>query len=376
MILQFTRPLEMSGLYIVYSKAGALVEKPGLFGTSHLMEHLVCHTVDVMEDRARMGGLFKNAFTYGDFVVFALSGLSSRLEPLAREYVGRLTGYGLYPGADGITVAQFENEKRTVMQEYKDAFAEIAHGHALNCLRKTYGLYHAIGLEDDIRRFSYDEFQDTYDKVFRHPAMIIYTGPRNIDLPDVECSTGDAIPGVPLEFNENRECPLETVASSERHPVECIGKVPCPVEDSLPLKFAIDMLTSGLQSPLYQEIRETRGLSYYSFGGVDRFGKLAIPSFDACTDDKGLNQLLDIYTNVFGHLEQYLTKERFEIVRSTFESRKEQYDVLRYDEYYDVITDRLGYCGSLAGLERVTYDKVIEVANKYIHRDMMYFYVG
>ena len=376
MVLQFNRPLEMSGLYVIYANAGAYVEKTGTYGTSHLMEHMVHHLVDCMEDRMHRDGIYMNAFTWCDHVVFMIRGLSSRMEKVVPEYISRLTGINGYSGIDEVSTRQFDNEKNTVMNEYNDSFSSFKEGNSFNAMRKAYGLYGPIGRADDINAFTYEDFRDTYERIFRHPSMVVYVGPRNISIPEPECSP---LPGNierPLVFDDNRKCVLEPVSNNGRRPIDCIGKVPCPVKDSLALDIAIDMLTDGLRSPLYQELREKRGLTYYSCGYQDKFGTVAIPSFWSCTDEAGLNQVMGIYSDVFSHLDKYLSKARYDIVYGSYKARKEQDDILLYEDYSDIMRDTFGWCGSLRGLSDITYEGVLEVANNYISLDKMFFFAG
>ena len=44
-------PLGMAGLYISYGHVGAVSEKAGKYGTSHLMEHMICKNTDDMRDK-------------------------------------------------------------------------------------------------------------------------------------------------------------------------------------------------------------------------------------------------------------------------------------------------------------------------------------
>ena len=56
-------PLGMAGLYISYGHVGAVSEKAGKYGTSHLMEHMICKNTDDMRDRLQANGIYANAFT-------------------------------------------------------------------------------------------------------------------------------------------------------------------------------------------------------------------------------------------------------------------------------------------------------------------------
>ena len=95
MIKTIKNPLKMSGLFVCYGNAGAVMESKGMYGTSHLMEHMVCKTTDHMRSRFLENCICDNAFTGDEYVVFFMTGLTSRMKPLVKEYlrsINRLAG--------------------------------------------------------------------------------------------------------------------------------------------------------------------------------------------------------------------------------------------------------------------------------------------
>jgi len=355
-------PLAMSGVYVIYGNAGGLYEKEGEYGTSHLMEHMVCHNYDDLRDTFQENGIQANAYTGFDLVVFHITGLTSRVEPLAKEFVSRITG-GM---RDSITEEMFENEKRTVLQEYGDTFADPIICGMLNGIRKIYGVYGPIGRRNDIEKFTFDDCKRVYEEKFRKPNLIVYVGPTGINFTGISFATEPGKVMSPPVFREDREIELETNPGVDRTFLNCFSNMVCAKEDSMALKIACRMLSSGLNSPLYQEIREKRGLSYYSMGDIERMGSVVVPIFCASTDTKRAGELVSVYDMVFGDLDRYLTEERFNLCMNFAKITKEKNTVLRYEYYDDLVVRALGYALDDTELETLTLDRVKEVAFRYL----------
>lgn len=353
--------LPMSGLYIIYGQAGAIYDGPGKYGTSHLMEHLICHTFDDLRDTFQANSINHNAYTSNELVVVHFTGLTSRLEPLAKEIVAKLCG-----GVDVVTEEMFENEKRIVLQEYGDAFANPIRSAMYNGLRKVYGAYGPIGERSCIENFTYDDFKQTYEEKYRKPSLIIYVGPTGMNFAQVEFNTTPASPISMPVYSESRDIVLEKKPDIDRSLISCFSKSVCTREDSKAFEVACDMLGSGLNSPLYQELREKSGLSYYSYSYVMRFGTDVVPFFSAGTDKKTTGKVIDIYDEVFGNLDKYLTKERYDLVMNEAKVARELHQVLRYENFDDIVTRELGYALNDDDLDTITFERVLEVAKRYI----------
>lgn len=355
-------PLAMSGVYVIYGNAGALYEKDGEYGTSHLMEHMVCHNWDDLRDTFQANGIQANAYTGSDLVVFHITGLTSRIEPLAKEFVARVTG-GI---SDKITEEMFETEKMTVLQEYGDTFADPVVCSIYNGLRKLFGAYGPIGRRKDIESFTFEDFKRVYEEKFRTPNLVVYVGPNGINFTGINYAETAGKIMCPPEYREDRVVELEENPGVDRTFVNCFSNLICPREDSMALKIACRMLSSGLNSPLYQEIREKRGLSYYSIGDIERMGSVVVPMFCAATDKEKAAELIGVYDMVFGDLEKYLTEERFNLCINFAKITKEKNTVLRYEYYDDFIVKALGYALDDTELETMTFDRVKEVAFRYL----------
>lgn len=374
--------LGMSGLYIVYGNAGAIYETSGKYGTSHLMEHLICKTFNHLRDELQANGISYNAVTSDEFVVVYCTGLSSRVEKYAQKIVDAVLG-----GIDAITETMFINERATVLQEYDDAFADPLECALLNGLRKVYGSYSPIGLKHDIENFTFEDFKKTYEEKFTKPTNIYYVGPNDIEITGVTYADSDTFVPTKQECIINDNIPLEDSPDTSRCSITVYGTKPVEKEDATAVFIGLEMLGRGLNSPLYQEIRENNGLSYYSLTAVEWHRDTGICIFGANTaldephiDENGnevkssCTRLLEIYDMILGNVEKYLTKERFDICLDMAKLAKEKRDVLKYQALEEFARD--GMIDPLSGLDTITYEKVCEVLPKYINKDTIYKYIG
>ena len=375
MIKTIKNPLKMSGLFVCYGNAGAMMESKGLYGTSHLMEHMVCKTVDHMRNSFLENCIYSNAYTADEYVVFHLTGLTSRLKPLAKEYVQSIVGTqkGLNPRIECIDQTQFDYEKLTVLQEYGLNFSDPMRGPESNALRKWFGYVDAIGLREDVEKFTFRDFKDTYYRIFSKPSMVLYVGPGEIKLPSIECAPHNSFSQMP-SFRKNWDAGMEQLPDTGRSPIVVSSKRLCTMEDATALEMVMRVLTAGLNSPLYQEIREKRGLSYYSHGYLSTMGDAAVPIFKADTDRKNIGKLKKVYNMVFSDLENYVTEERFCSCMRLAKAEQENRKVLRYEDCQDILRKHLGIIRTDVNINSLTFGRVLEVAKKYLSPENILMY--
>ena len=129
-ILNLTNETELSGFYVFY-KGSTLNERVGIRGISHLMEHLMCKGIIQFTDEFDQNGISWNAGTGDDYIVFYFTGLEEKLDLFRDRIVTALSTFK-------VTEKQFENERKIVIEEYKDAFNDQAEYHMENLDRKFF----------------------------------------------------------------------------------------------------------------------------------------------------------------------------------------------------------------------------------------------
>lgn len=126
------------------------------------------------------------------------------------------------------------------------------------------------------------------------------------------------------------------------------------------------MLSSGLESALYQEIRVKRGLSYYSCAYSVPLINESIYIFSACTENKRVDELKNVYSEIIENVDKYLTEDRFNNIISSLNIRNETKKILRYDNMCDLTRKD---CIQLPkNINKITFDKVVGAAKKYINQ--------
>lgn len=364
------KSLKMTTLRVVFN-AGSLYEKEGRFGTMHLMEHLICKSFDDMLDELTKKNIKWNASTGAEYVSFYWTGLDSQLTPeLKEELVRRVLAIGC---KTNVTDESFEKEKATVLQEYRDCFDSPQNAVLLNTLRQKFNFYDAIGRYNDIEAFTIKDYEEVRKEFFSNPARIIEIGPRKSDLSFVKFEESRH-EFAKLKYKDKWNYDFEEVGSSEKSLVQVIGKKLVKKSDYPFLKVALEMLNSGLESPLYKEIREKRGLSYYSIASLMTLLSDSVCIFYAATSKEKADELGSVYDNFFKDVTKYLTKERFDDIMNAYAIAKEEQKILRYSHISDLV--RKGDVDMPKNLKKITYERVVEVAEKYLNDNNLKTIIG
>lgn len=360
--------LKMTSFEVVFN-AGALYEREGRYGTMHLMEHLMCKQFKDMVSKFTKLGITWNAYTGNELVVFWLRGLDKYLTPeIKKEYVDKLFS------APTFGQEEFDNEKRTVLQEYGDCFSDMEGGYYLNFLRKHYNSYSAIGKREDIENFTYEDYLEVKDEFFSKPARIIEIGPRKTDL-NVVYETKRHLYANPVFSLDPYNVQEEAYADSEEKTlVMAVCNKPISGSDYKYVVMALSVLNEGLESPLYQEIREKRGLSYYSSVSKSTMIGHADVIFSACTNNENVDKLVKVYDEVFSDIGKYITRERFDDIMAKAKISLEKNKLFRYESHNDLTAwDNICCPRSLRG---ITYNKVLKAAKKYFNSNNMVLFYG
>lgn len=341
----------MNLLGLAYNHGGAW-ETVGTRGISHLMEHLMCKTSDDLREELRGLGIEHNAYTSDNQVVFWFSGLNDCLLEMSQTLYDRITKQTILWDKES-----FENEKKTVLQEYADTFNGQFEGFYYNLMRKHYKYGGAIGYRTDIVDFTYEDSIE-YAKKFITPRLVCEVGESYVS----NASTGNhrVLPSSLTIFGSYDE-ELEHTPKEDKTSVAVIGTKPFSYTESNIANFIISILTGGLEAPLYQEIREKRGLSYFSSGWTTQIGDKVVPFFGAVTTNDNVEELVKIYTEFFStDMRQHITESRFEACLKNMKVKKRTAEILPHAGSKATV---LGDQDPFDGMENYTYEEVIKTAN-------------
>ena len=130
------------------------------------------------------------------------------------------------------------------------------------------------------------------------------------------------------------------------------------------------MLASGLQSPLYQEVREKRGLVYYIHCYQSRMNKQGINTISTQTSNKNFDAVVEDTKLVLDNPKKYLTKERFDLVKDYYSVRQKKDEILRYKNVNQYINPEGWSVYEI--LDTVNLKKIKEVYEKYFKFENFY----
>lgn len=353
--------IKIANLTIAYN-LGGIFDQEGRKGISHLMEHLVCKTFKDEYDRLNRYGIEFNAMTGDNLVKVYFEGVEKYFTPeWRRRLVEKLIG--------GINISEeeFETEKKVVLQEYMDCFNEPAN--AENTLRLKFGYYGAIGKREDIENFTYSDMKEFYDRHMRKPWKIVEVGPSKTDFSDIPMV--EEFVDLPLKpkYKKCWNIPLESSPENSKLDVTFLCKKCIHKGDYPALVVAVNMLNGGLESPMMKEIREKRGLTYNVSSSFIKFMSYAYTAFGATTDKGNGSELKDAFRYFFNDIGEHLDKERFEDVICALDVENEKDNIFKYRNVNRILNKGRIQVGN--SYKRLTFEKVVEVAKKYLTMENM-----
>ena len=358
MIVNLKSQTDLSGFYVVYEGSTNL-EKKGWYGISHLMEHLMCKNFDHLQEDFDRDGIEWNAYTSSNEIVFYLTGLEDKVNKWKGEFMDLLGGFN-------VKKAEFENERNIVLEEYMDSFNEQTQCHVLNLSRKLFGDYDPIGLKEDLENLKFMDCLNYFELQYAKPTKII-----NVSKKDYKNTTLDFAERTiikPLVYG-NHNVPLE-INNEWKDKTSIAILSPVINEDFAYIHFINAMLSLGLKSPLYQEIREKRGLVYYVHCYQSRMNNQGLNSISTQTSNRNFNAVVDAVEGVIKNPKKYLTKDRFNLVKDYYTVRMQKDEILRYKSVNQFINPTGWSVYDI--LDKITLKKVLEVYDKYYQFDNFY----
>lgn len=359
MIVNLKSETDLSGFYVVYEGSTNL-EKKGNFGISHLMEHLMCKNFDHLQEDFDKDGIDWNAYTSSNEIVFYLTGLDEKVNKWKGEFMDLL-------GQFNVTKEQFENERNIVLEEYMDSFNDQTQSHLLNLSRKLFNDYDPIGLRQDLENLKFMDCLNFFELQYAKPTKIINVS-KNKDYKNKSLDFVERKIEKTFEIGSHK-VPLE-LNNDFKDKTSIALLTPMIGEDFAYVHFINAMLSLGLKSPLYQEIREKRGLVYYVHCYQSRMNDQGLTTFATQTSNKNFDAVVDSIKLVVENPKKYLTKERFNLVKDYYSVRKQKDEILRYKNVNQWINPEGWSVYDI--LDKITLKKVMEVYDKYYNFDKFY----
>lgn len=373
-MLNIKNNIDLSTFLIVFD-GSTMNEKPGWYGLSHLMEHLICKSFEHLQDKFQRYGINWNAYTDNNEIVFYMTGLDEWINKYKYEFLNCILSYKP-------TKQELENEKKIVLEEYKDAFNEQIYNHWLNLDRKMYGYYGPIGLRSDIENFTISDCIQFLELTYKKPTKIINVSKNNNFNENIELKSAINYEPFKIVNNDyfyiknhndiipNNKVPLELINNFKNK--ESIINVSNIITEDFPyIEFTCSMLGKGLNSPLYQEIREINGLAYYiTCSNVKLNNNSSTISIYTETSSKNVKKVQEKISYILNNKEKYLNQKRFDIIKDNFLVKIKKDDILVHDKLTKYIQSEKWNMENI--INNITLDKVYNIMDKYFKWDNFY----
>jgi predicted Zn-dependent peptidase len=359
MIKNLSNETELSGLYFIY-KGSTNLEKKGWYGISHMLEHIKCRCFEDLQDDLQANGISWNAYTSDNIIVFYFTGLEEYLAPFRDTLIERM----YLPFQNYVDVSIIENEKQIILEEYQDSFTNQNDIFFMNLFRKKFNHYSPIGLKEDIENFTIEDCKEFFELQYNKPDMIINISKSFVLDKDLEFE--DRSNTMKSDFVENLNAELEI--RGEFPESLCLYYYREIEEKDIPfVKLISSMLGSGLNSPLYQEIREKKALCYHVGGCVYDIGKMPLMLITILTSPTKSNIVHETLDEIMSNKEKYLTQNRLDIIKKAMIISKKKKLINRYEYITDIIDTNVSILNSI--LETVTLDDIYKIYDKYFNID-------
>ena len=319
MIINLKSQNDLSGFYIIYEGSTNL-EKKGNFGIAHLMEHLLVKTFFHLLENFDRDSIDWNAYTDNNIINFYFTGLESKLDKYRNKILKSVSSFD-------ITKEQFENERNIVLSEYEDSFNSQEESHAFNLSRKLFNDYNPIGLREDLENLKFMDCLNFYEEQYMNPTKIINVS-KTKKLKNLDIEFSDRKIEKKIQFGDYK-VPFE-LGNSFKDKTSLIMLSPVVEEKNAEINFLNAMLSLGLKSPLYQEVRENQGLVYFIHCYQSRHNLQGITNISTQTSNKNVNKVIDAVEKVLKEKDRFLTKDRFNLVKDYYMTRREKEEILRY----------------------------------------------
>ena len=360
MIINLKSQTDLSGFYIVYEGSTNL-EKPGWFGLSHLLEHLHCKSFEHIREDFEREGIDWNASTSSNEVIFYFTGLEENINARKYEIFDLMSQFN-------ITKEDFEKERNIVLQEYTDYFGEQTESHALNLGRKLFLDYDPIGKREDLENLKFMDCLNFFELQFQNPTKIINVSAKTkFDRDDIDFFQPKL--NNKVKFGLYPEATLEKM-NDFGDKSSLIMVSPVAESDFAYITFINSMLSSGLSSPLYTEVREKRGLVYYIRCFQSRMNQQGVTSITTQTSSKNVENVYDAVRTVLTNPDKYINKGRLETIRESYLIKLKKDRINRFSNVNHWILPKGWSVKDI--VEKVNLNKIREVYEKYFNFDDFY----
>lgn len=289
----------LGSLYVVY-ESPVRQETENTLGVSHLLEHMICCSLDDIEEKFDQHGLTMNAQTSEHEVIFYLTGLEEELAQFRNIFVERITNYRP-------RLEDFNKELPIVQQEYADYYSDPGTSIYMNYLSMEHGFVGAIGAKSALDNLTFETAVEFFNKAFAAPTKIITVGESQ-----QEYGTTFGAVQSPAKFAYRH---LDTNAPIVPSSVPMFVASQKVFDEEMYHSSLISaMLCLGLKSPMYSELREKQKLCYWLSAAGQRVEDGLVSFVSTSVNEDKVTAAGTAMMEVLGDYKKHLTKERFDLV--------------------------------------------------------------
>lgn len=292
----------------VFVNTGSANETPAENGISHFLEHMAFKGTKrrsyhkISSDAERLGAEM-NAFTDRDMTAYFIKGLAEHATTFV-DILGDIFCNSVFDPAE------IEKERDVILQEYRmyaDKPGYVAHDTTYEVAypNQAFGRK-IIGEPKNIKSFQREDFLNYIDKHYRGSNVIVGIAGK-FDRDSVIDSVFNAFakvkPGIGVETHS---VPVfqQGHAVKKKSVEQCAVSITYEaVSESDPLYYAYEVAVAaigdGMSSPLFDEVREKRGLVYSVSAHTDIRHNSGVVTVTAGTTADKIDELLTTVNQVF-----------------------------------------------------------------------------
>lgn len=291
----------------VFVNTGSANETPAENGISHFLEHMAFKGTKrrsyhkISSDAERLGAEM-NAFTDRDMTAYFIKGLSSHATTFI-DILGDIFCNSVFDPAE------IEKERDVILQEYRmyaDKPGYVAHDltHEVAYPGQAFGRK-IIGEPKNIKSFQREDFLNYIDKHYRGSNVVVGIAgkfDRDAVMDAVTTSFAKVKPGTGYPRNIPT---FESGFAVKKKSVEqcAVSMTFEAVPEHDPLYYAYEVAVAaigdGMSSPLFDEVREKRGLVYSVSAHTDIRHNSGVVTVTAGTTADKIDELLTTVNQVF-----------------------------------------------------------------------------
>jgi len=359
MIINLKSQNDLSSFYIIWEGSTNL-EKKGWYGIAHLCEHLQTKMIDHLQEDFDRDGIEWNLWTSSNEICMYIQGLDEKVNKWKHIIMDLIFEFK-------ITKEDFENERKIVIEEYLDSMNQQTEVHQINLDRKLFGDYGPIGLKEDLEKLKFMDIINFWELQYSKPSKVINVS-KNNPYKNKTLDFAERTIVKSVSFGEHK-VPFE-LGNEFKDKSSLVMLSPVINEDFAYVHFINSMLSLGLKSPLYQEIREKKGLVYYVHCYQSRMNQQGINTIATQTSNKNFKAVVEATKTVLENPKKYLTKDRFNLVKDYYKVRMQKDEILRYKNVNQYINPEGWSVYEI--LDTVNLKKIKEVYEKYFKFENFY----